>query len=160
MNTTTKDREIQLNRMFGAPREFVFDSWTASEKIGRWWGPNGFATTTESMDFRVGGEWIFMMHGPDGTDYPNRIVYTTIIRPELIKYDHFGHMDDENDPPHFKASVMFEEIDEKTKVTLKMVFPTVEKRATAAEFGAIEGGHQTLSRLAEFVDKTLKEQKR
>jgi hypothetical protein len=32
-----------------------------------------------------------------------------------------------------------------------LLFPTVEKREEAAEFGAVEGGNQTLARLAEFL---------
>ena len=37
--------------------------------LSRWWGPEGFSTTTRAFEFRVGGEWDFVMHGPDGTDY-------------------------------------------------------------------------------------------
>lgn len=150
--STTKEKEIIVNRTFEAPRELVFDAFTAPEKIGQWWGPNGFTTTTKSMDFRVGGEWIFTMHGPDGTDYPNRIVYTEINRHELIRYDHFGRRPDEE--IHFRATVSFEKIDGQTKVTLKMIFPTVEAKNNAAEFGAVEGAHQTLGRLAEYIDKS------
>lgn len=147
----TKEREIRLSREFQASREVVFDAFTAPEKIGQWWGPNGFTTTTKSMSFKVGGEWIFTMHGPDGTDYPNRIVYTKILRPEVIKYDHSGNRPDEE--IHFQATITFEDMDRQTKVTLKMVFPTVEKRTNAAEFGAIEGGQQTLARLGDFLEK-------
>lgn len=139
--------------MFNAPSELVFDAFTAPEKIGQWWGPNGFTTTTKSMNFEVGGEWIFTMHGPDGTDYPNRIMYTKINRYDLIKYDHAGNRPDEE--IHFQATITFEEIDGQTKVTLKMTFPTAEARNNAAEFGAIEGGQQTLGRLGEFLKKNL-----
>ncbi len=142
--STTKEREIIVNRMFEAPREFVFDAFTAPEKIGQWWGPNGFTTTTKKMNFEVGGEWIFTMHGPDGTDYPNRIKYTEINRHDLITYDHFGNRPDEE--IHFQATITFEDMDGQTKVTLKMLFPTAEKRNEAAEFGSVEGGQQTLAR--------------
>lgn len=151
----TKNREIRLNREFDAPRDLVFDAWTTPEKIGQWWGPDGFSTTTKEMSFKVGGEWIFTMHGPDGTDYPNHIVYTEIKEPERIKYDHYGHKDEEGDPPHFKSTVIFKDLGGKTRINMRMLFPTVEKRKEAAEFGAIEGGKQTLSRLAEFLDRAL-----
>lgn len=147
------DREIRLRREFDAPREIVFDAFTSPEKIGQWWGPDGFTTTTKSMNFKAGGDWVFTMHGPDGTDYANHIVYTEIIKPELLKYDHYGHLDEEGDPPHFKATITFEEVNGITKVDMKMLFPTAKKRNEAAKFGAVEGGKQTLGRLAEFLEE-------
>lgn len=146
-----KDRTIHITRDFDAPRELVFEAFTQPEHIGKWWGPNGFSTTTKSMNFKVGGEWIFTMHGPDGTDYPNRVVYTEIKNPELLKYDHFDEYEDDGRPPHFKQTITFTEANGKTKVDMKLLFPTVEKREEASEFGAVEGGNQTLTRLAEFL---------
>ncbi len=148
-----KDRTINISREFDAPREWVFNAFTAPEKISQWWGPNGFTTTTKSMEFEVGGEWIFTMHGPDGTDYPNRVVYTEIKNPELLKYDHFDEYEDDGRPPHFKQTITFKEVNGKTKVEMNLLFPTAEKREEATEFGAIEGGHQTLARLDKFLGK-------
>lgn len=152
MTSPTKDRTIQVSREFDAPRELVFDAFTDPDKIGQWWGPNGFTTTTKSMEFRVGGEWIFTMHGPDGTDYPNRIMYTEINRPYLIKYDHSGNRPDEE--VHFQQTITFEDVNSQTKVTLNLLFPTLKAKEEAAKFGAIEGGQQTLSRLGEFLQNS------
>ena len=66
----TADREIVISRVIGAPRELVFEAFTRVRHLSRWWGPEGFTTTTRSFEFRVGGEWDFVMHGPDGTDIP------------------------------------------------------------------------------------------
>ncbi len=145
-----KDRIIHITKEFDAPRTLVFEAFSQAEHIGKWWGPNGFSTTTKSMKFEPGGEWIFTMHGPDGTDYPNRVVYTEIKKPELLKYDHFANYEDE---PHFKSTITFEKVNGKTKIEMNMLFPTVEKRNEADKFGAVEGGHQTLARLAEFFVK-------
>lgn len=141
-----------MSREFDAPRELVFDAFKDPDKIGKWWEPNGFKTTTKSMEFRVGGEWIFTMHGPDGTDYRNRIMYTEINRPYLIKYDHSGNRPDEE--VHFQQTVTFEEVNGQTKVTLNLLFPTLKAKEEAAEFGAIEGGQQTLARLGEFLQNS------
>ncbi|HZV64467.1 MAG TPA: SRPBCC domain-containing protein [Telluria sp.] len=54
--------------------------------VGLWWGPTGFTTTTFEHTLKVGGRWGFIMHGPDGTDYSNRIVYTEIVRPQRPAY--------------------------------------------------------------------------
>lgn len=152
-NVAATDREIHVTRKFDAPRDLVFNAWTEPEKIGQWWGPDGFTTTTFEMDFKPGGTWKFIMHGPDGTDYDNRIVYTEIKRPELIKYDHYGHLDEDGAPPHFKSSILFEEVENQTKITMQMLFPTKEDRDKTIEFGAIEGANQTLGRLAEYLKK-------
>jgi hypothetical protein len=58
-----------ISRVISAPRELVFEAFTEVRHLSRWWGPEGF-TTTRAFEFRVGGEWDFVMHGPDGTINP------------------------------------------------------------------------------------------
>ena len=65
--SATADREIVISRVISAPRELVFEAFTELRHLSRWWGPDGFTTTTRAFEFRVGGEWDFVMHGPDGT---------------------------------------------------------------------------------------------
>src|SRR5207248_2469506 len=91
--TLVGDREIVATRIFDAPRELVFKVWTDPKHIGNWWGPKGFATTTFSMDVRPGGVWRFVMHGPDGRDYENKITYLEVVAPERIVYKHGGDAD-------------------------------------------------------------------
>ena len=138
-----ESREIVARRTFDAPRELVFDMWTSREHVANWWGPRGFTLTTQEMDVRPGGVWRFVMHGPDGRDYINRIVYGEIVRPELLTYSHVTG-------PFFDVTVTFEARNAKTDVMVRMVFVTAaEREKVAAQFGAIEGLHQTLDRLAE-----------
>src|SRR4028119_33147 len=80
----TADREIVMSRVIDAPRELVFEAFTEVRHLSRWWGPEGFTTTTRSFEFRVGGVWDFVMHGPDGTDYQEWISWTEIAPPERI----------------------------------------------------------------------------
>src|SRR5438128_4540492 len=68
----TADREIVITRVVDAPRELVFEAFTEVRHLSRWWGPEGFTTTTRAFEFRVGGEWDFVMHGPDGTGRTTR----------------------------------------------------------------------------------------
>src|SRR5438034_6649211 len=60
--SATADLEIVISRVIGAPRELVFEAFTRVRHLSRWWGPEGFTTTTRSFEFRVGGEWDFVMH--------------------------------------------------------------------------------------------------
>jgi uncharacterized protein YndB with AHSA1/START domain len=149
--SSTADREIASTRVFDAPRDLVFEAWTSPEHVAQWWGPNGFTTTTQSMDVRPGGEWIFVMHGPDGTDYKNHIVYREVVRPERLVYDHITG-------PLFRATVIFDAEGEKTRISMRMVFETAELRnRVAEEFGAVEGLEQTLNHLGEHVAKIAAE---
>jgi uncharacterized protein YndB with AHSA1/START domain len=84
-------REVVVSRSIGAPRELVFEAFTQVRHLSRWWGPEGFTTTTRSFEFRAGGSWAFVMHGPDGTDDQEWITWTEIVPPEriaLVERDH------------------------------------------------------------------------
>ena len=143
------DREIVLTRVLDAPRELVFKAWTESMHIAQWWGPRGFTTTIHEMDVRPGGVWRFIMHGPDGRDYRNKIVYHEVVKPEYLSYSQSG----DGDKVRFDAKVTFTvEQSAKTKLTLRLIFATAAERDhVIKEYGAIEGGHQTLARLAQYV---------
>lgn len=144
------DRELVFNRVFDAPRELVFEAWTDPKHVGHWWGPNGFTITTHEMDVRPGGVWRFIMHGPDGVDYENKIVYTEIVKPERLVYLHGS--DEEDESGQFQVTVTFAEQGSKTRITMQMLFASAADRdRVVEEFGAIEGANQTLDRLAAYL---------
>lgn len=103
------------------------------------------------MDVRPGGIWRFVMHGPDGVDYPNRVVYEEVVKPERLVYMHGS--DNEDEPGQFQATVTFAEQGGKTTLTMRMLFQSAAERDKNVEFGAIEGGNQTLERLAEHLER-------
>jgi uncharacterized protein YndB with AHSA1/START domain len=146
----TAEREIVISRVFDAPRELVWKAWTEPAQVVQWWGPRGFTNTMLEMDVRPGGAWRHVMHGPDGTDYPNKSVFAEVVEPERLVYDH--GWDEEGAAPDFRTTVTFEAEGGKTRLTMRMLFPTAEERdRTVREVGAIEGGNQTLDRLGEFL---------
>jgi uncharacterized protein YndB with AHSA1/START domain len=151
-DTIDDARTIVTTRVFDAPRELVFKAWTDPTHLVQWWGPNGFTTTVHAIDVRPGGVWRFIMHGPDGRDYENRIVYDEIVAPERITYRHGGA--DDVEPVAFHTTVTFEDIGGKTRLTMRAIFPLAAKRdRVVKEYGAIEGAKQTLGRLAEHLAK-------
>jgi uncharacterized protein YndB with AHSA1/START domain len=151
---TTKDREIVISRVYDAPPELVWRAWTDPEQVVRWWGPIGFTTTTRSMDVRPGGTWRFVMHGPDGRDYGNRIVFDEVVAPERLVYIHDDDGDEAIESVKFRTTVTFERQGEKTRLTMHMVFPSREERdRIVKEHGAVEGGIQHVTRLAEHLAK-------
>jgi uncharacterized protein YndB with AHSA1/START domain len=143
-------RSIIGVREFDAPRELVFSVWTDAKHLAQWWGPNGFTTTTSSFEFRPGGVWRFVMHGPDGRDYQNRVTFNEIVKPERIVYSHDGAEDVE--PVQFQQTVIFEDLGGKTKITWRGVFPTAAERdRVIKEYGADKGLVETLGRLADYL---------
>ena len=137
--------EIIITRILNAPRELVFRVWTEPEHIKHWWGPSGFKNTISKMDFKPGGTWEFVMHGPDGTDYPNINEFIEIVRPERIVLKH-GH------DPVFFMTVTFEEEGDKTKLTICNKFISVEVRDKAVkQFGAGEGLKQNVDRMEDYI---------
>ena len=142
--TSTTDREITATRIFDAPRELVFRMWTEPEHVAKWWGPNGFTTTVHKMEVRPGGAWELTLHGPDGTDYPNRIVYREVVPPERLAYSHISG-------PPFEFTATFEDLGGgRTQVFVRMLFESAELRDNVIKtFGAAEGLNQTLDRLGE-----------
>ena len=150
-SVTAGEREIVMNRVYGFPREQVFRAWTDPEQVGHWWGPNGFTNTISEMDVRPGGNWRFVMHGPDGTDYPNRIVYLEVEAPSLLRYAHGGDNGGDDFTPDFHVTVVFEALGVHTRLTARLVFDSAEACAEVQRFGATEGGKQTLDRLAQYL---------
>jgi uncharacterized protein YndB with AHSA1/START domain len=141
---------ITMEREFDAPPDVLFQAFTEAEALKAWYGPNGFTLTVLATDFRVGGLFRFTMHGPDGTDYPNRIAYREIKPGERLAYLHDSDID--NDPRAFEVTVTFEALGaNRTLLTMHSVFPSVEARNAVMKFGAVELGMQTLAKLAAHV---------
>ena len=150
IDLTSDPRALIGTRVIDAPRALVFSVWTDPKHLAHWWGPDGFSITTSSFDFRPGGIWRFVMHGPDGRDYENRITFDEIMPPERILYHHGGG--DDVEPVQFRTTVTFEDLDGQTRVTLRGVFPSAEERAhVIKDYGADKGLAQTMARLAEYV---------
>ena len=150
----TAEREVVISRLIDAPRELVFEAFTEVRHLSQWWGPDGFTTTTRAFEFRVGGEWDFVMHGPDGTDYQEWITWREIVRPERIALLH-GELRD--DPNSFESVLTFAPDGDETRIEMRTVFRTKELRDEAVEkYHAIEGGQQTLSKLAAYVTEIVR----
>jgi uncharacterized protein YndB with AHSA1/START domain len=152
----TAGREIVITRLLDAPRELVWDAWTDPQKVVQWWGPRGFTTTHEVMDLRAGGVWKRTMHGPDGKDYPNKSVFIEVVKPERLVYSHGGGTKGEVGAT-FIATITFEAVGSKTRLTMRSVFPTPAVREHVVKvYRAVEGGNQTLDRLEEHLGSSVK----
>lgn len=141
--------EIYLSRIYDAPVRLVWEAWTNENQVAKWWGPRGFTLTTKSKDLRPGGTWIYTMHGPDGTDYPNLTTYHEVIANERLVYDHGAT---ESTPPLFRVTVTFAEKDGKTHMDMTMTLESPEAAKSIKGFIKAAGGNSTWDRLGEFLE--------
>jgi uncharacterized protein YndB with AHSA1/START domain len=157
LDLDTDPRSIIGIRDFDAPRELVFSCWADAKHHAQWWGPNGFTTTTSSFDFRPGGVWRFVMHGPDGRDYQNRITFDEIVPPERIVYRHGGGGGDDVEPVRFTQTVVFDDLGGRTRLTWRSDFPSAAERdRVIKEHGADKGLVQTMARLDAYFAGVVK----
>ena len=146
----TSDREIVTTHVFDAPRELVWRTWTDPKLIPRWWGPKKYTTTVEKMDVRPGGTWRFLQRDDEGNEYGFHGEYREVVPPERI-VDTFEF---EGMPGHILVeSAVFEEVGQKTKVTQKALFATVEDLKGMVASGMEEGARETIERFAELVQE-------
>jgi uncharacterized protein YndB with AHSA1/START domain len=150
MASKNRSNELKILRLFDAPLQAVWDAWTDPEQVARWWGPRGFTLTTHSKDLRPGGRWVYTMHGPDGTDYPNIAYYHEVREREALVYDHGAS---EGKPPLFRVSVYFKASGDRTAMDMTMTLATPEAAEEIRKFIKRAGGESTWDRLAEYVEK-------
>lgn len=150
MSAKNKPNEIYITRVYDAPVKAVWDAWTDPKQAAQWWGPRGFTITTHSKELRVGGKWIYTMHGPDGVDWPNITVYHEVEKHSRLVYDHGAT---ETQPALFRVTVTFEETNGKTKMDMTMALATAEAAEETKKFIKKAGGNSTWDRLAEYLDK-------
>ncbi len=145
-------RDIVVSRVFDAPRELLWKAMTDPGHVVHWWGPRGFSLTIGEMTVAPGGVWNHVLHGPDGTEYPNRSVFSEVVEPERIVLSQFGGR--KGGPQvTFVSTWTFEDLGNgRTRLTLRSVFPTADERDNMERaYKAVEGGRQTLERLAEHL---------
>jgi uncharacterized protein YndB with AHSA1/START domain len=141
--------QIITTRLLNAPRDLVWKVLTSPEHIKHFWGPDGFTNSIKQMDVKVGGQWLFTMHGPDGKDWPNRIIYRTVTPPSYLAFDHDGGEDDVSGHRFLGELELFEE-GKKTRIELRMTESSMAARDAVTQY-AVAGGRQNLERLATYL---------
>lgn len=114
MTAAADATDIVILRRYDATVTQVWDAWTDPLQVAQWWGPRGFTLTTHSRDLRVGGSWVYTMHGPDGTDYPNFTRYLVVEPHARLVYDHGASSADS--APMFRMTATFRAVDGGTEL--------------------------------------------
>jgi len=145
------ERTIVSTRVFAAPRKMVYEAWADPKQVVQWWGPQGFSTTVLEMDVRPGGKWRIVMHGPDGTNYPNEMTITEVAPMERIEIDLVGGKEGAT-LVQMHRTITWTDEDGGTRLTLKNVFESRELRdENVRTYKSVEGGRQLLVRLAKHL---------
>lgn len=140
--------EIVSTRTFNISKELLFSAWSNQDVLKKWWGPNGFTNTFTEFDFREGGKWNFIMHGPDKGNYHNEVEFVKIEKPNLIAWKRYSQ-------PLFKVVFTFDEVSEnKTKLLFRMIFDT-ERECTKIKSFAVDKNEENFDRLEEQVKKMI-----
>jgi uncharacterized protein YndB with AHSA1/START domain len=134
------NREFVHSRLIDAPQEQVFRAFSQPEQLARWWGPDGFSSTFDTFDLKANGIWRFVMHGPDGTDYPNENIFREVEPPSRVVIEHMS------EDHHFFLTISFEAKGSQTVVGWRQVFDSAEHREQVALI-VQQANEQNLTRL-------------
>jgi uncharacterized protein YndB with AHSA1/START domain len=134
------NREFVHSRLIDAPQEQVFRAFSQPEQLARWWGPDGFSSTFDTFDLKANGVWRFVMHGPDGTDYPNENIFREVEPPSRVVIEHMS------EDHHFFLTISFEAKGSQTVVGWRQVFDSAEQREQVALI-VRQANEQNLTRL-------------
>lgn len=142
-------RTLTIKRTFDAPRKLVWEVWTQPEHIANWWGPSGMKTNVKKHDFRVGGEWEYVMTMPDGKDFISHGIYSKIEILEFIETS-------ANFIPMTEGVTIlanFIDADEKTEFVFKVIHPTEEYCKQQEEMGFYNGWGSVFDGLNNYLTK-------
>ena len=142
--STTPESEIITTRIFSFPIATVFRGWSDPKYLKEWWGPAGFTNTFHLFEFKVGGKWSFVMHGPDKGNYQNECEFIKIEAPSLIAWQRHSK-------PIFQVVVLFEEVTKgETKVIFKMLFTSEEECNKLKKF-VVDKNEENFDRLEQVL---------
>ncbi|TGM56712.1 SRPBCC domain-containing protein [Leptospira vanthielii] len=151
--TVIENNKVTYKRYFDVPADLLFEVWSEGEHLTEWWGPDGFTLTIQRLDFSNGGIWEFVMHGPDGHDYKNKIQFIDIQKPHFISYKHLGDGEGDEDV-NFQSKIIFEKAGNGTNLVMEQQFTSKQELERVNEkYGAIEGGKQHIGNLAKYLEK-------
>lgn len=145
---TAPECEIVSTRIFEVNKEMLFSAFSNRNVLQEWWGPEGFTNTFNEFDFREGGRWKFVMHGPENRNYQNEVEFVKIDRPDIIAWIRLSK-------PLFNVVFTFNEMEaNKTKLILRMVFDN-EYECNKIKGFAIGKNEENFDRLENALEKMI-----
>lgn len=160
VSAETKGRELIISREFDAPPELMFEMWSDCKHLKHWWGPKEWPMNECKMDFRIGGEWLYCLRGPNkGDESWGKSIYKEISKPDKLVYDDFFCDKDGNintQMPGMLITVEFFGENGKTRLVSNSMFDSEEALKKVMEMGVVEGMSSSMDRLDEYLVKIQK----
>lgn len=141
----TDDRTLRTSRTLPFSSKEIYGAFASADLLAQWWGPEGFSNTFEIFEFIAGGRWKFVMHGPDGKDYPNESFFEELVPDAKIVIHH-------DCPPNFKLTIELTPASEGTHLTWVQVFEDAET-AQAVKLRAGSANEQNIDRLTTVLNE-------
>ena len=150
--TTPSDTDIEMTRLFDAPRHLVFEALTRPEHVRRWWGilDDGYSVPVCEIDLRVGGSWRFVGNGPDGRIPAFYGIYREIVPPQRIVNTEI--FEPYPDAESVVTTVLTEE-QGKTRITVTASYPSKEVRDMVLQTGMEQGAAISYDRLEDVASE-------
>ena len=87
---------LELERVFNAPIEKVFEAWISADVLAQWFGPEGFEVIEAKIDCRPQGEYSITIQSPDNmlikhfgeyieVDKPNKLIFTWVLENQACR---------------------------------------------------------------------------
>ena len=149
-------KELNLTRVFNAPRATVWKAWTDSKLVQQWWGPTGVTNPTCEWDAKPNGTiHIVMLAGKElgemaGQEWPMTGTFEEVIEPEKIVFTANAIVNGK-EVLQTLTTVTFEEEAEKTTMTARIVVTKTTPEAAGPLAGMEMGWNQQLDKLVTFV---------
>lgn len=134
---------FRTSREIPAPPEQVFAAFSDPQRLARWWGPAGFTNTFSVCEFKSGGRWSFVMHGPDGRQYRNESVFAEVEPPTSVVVQHVSG-------PKYRLNITLAPSGAGTTVTWAQTFENAAV-ASRIEHIVVPANEQNLDRLSSEV---------
>ncbi|MBK9505874.1 MAG: SRPBCC domain-containing protein [Bacteroidetes bacterium] len=150
---------INVVREFAADLDLVWAAWTTPEILNLWWAPKPYQTKTKSMNFTVGGTWLYAMMGPTGDTHWCRADYKSID--PLKSYSGLdGFCDEEgNLNTEFPRSLWHNTFVVKgnnTAVNIQIKYDSLEDLEKVIALGFKEGFTMALGNLDQYMEQQFK----
>ena len=149
------ETNLTLTREFNFPRDLVWTAWTEPEHIAQWFGPEGYSTRVEEYEFKTGGQFKYVMVGPDGNEYPGTSVFKEITpKDRIVATDDFSDNYVEKNPDVPSGMIVtetFEDLGKRTKVTISIDHKSAEDKRKHEEMGVVAGWGSTLDKLEKHL---------
>lgn len=146
-------KKLIVTRSFDAPVEKVWKAWTEAELLDKWWAPRPYRAETKSMEFKVGGTWLYAMVGPEGDKQWCRVDFTAIDEGRSFSADNAfcDEQGNKSDLSVGRWTNRFESAGNKTNAYMELAFDNEEDLEKIVAMGFKEGFSMGLSNLDELL---------